>query len=46
MDNKDINVAMHMVERCDRSLDYKTIWNIAVGELPQVKTFFEGIIQK
>lgn len=114
MDNKDINVAMHMVEHCERierylkhcdcslekfmndeliqdgvtmqllamgeltthfseafkaahpdeidwrnfkqlrnvcahrygTLDYKTIWDIAVGELPQVKTFFEGIIQK
>lgn len=26
------------------TLDYKTIWDIVIGELPQVKIFFEGII--
>ena len=28
------------------TLDYKTIWDIVIGELPQVKTFFEGIIKE
>ncbi|MGN0609554.1 MAG: DUF86 domain-containing protein [Oscillospiraceae bacterium] len=26
------------------TLDYKIIWDIATGELPQVKTFFKSII--
>lgn len=28
------------------TLDYKTIWDIVIGELPQVKIFFEGIIKE
>lgn len=28
------------------TLDYKTIWDIAVGELPGVKEFFETITKK
>ena len=28
------------------TLDYKTIWDIVVGELPSVKAFFEEVIKQ